>query len=132
MSLNFTSNENTDKEESLQHDLIIENSGPEINLEAENKNPQNPRKKKIDKKKSEDKKACTYTFTDENHTLGNFLRFLLIKDPRVAFAGYSIVHPAEDLMKLRVQSVEGDTDEVVLAALEGMEFMAEEMLRHLE
>merc|ERR1711874_90188 len=48
----------------------------------------------------------TFVFHKENHTLGNSLRHVLLMNPRVMFAGYSIPHPAEDQMHLRIQTVE--------------------------
>ena len=48
----------------------------------------------------------TFIFHKENHTLGNALRHVLLQNPRVMFAGYSIPHPAEDQMHLRIQTVE--------------------------
>ena len=48
----------------------------------------------------------TFIFQKENHTLGNALRHVLLMNPRVMFAGYSIPHPAEDQMNLRIQTVE--------------------------
>lgn len=48
----------------------------------------------------------TFIFHKENHTLGNALRHVLLMNPRVMFAGYSIPHPAEDQMHLRIQTVE--------------------------
>ena len=48
----------------------------------------------------------TFIFHKENHTLGNALRHVLLQNPRVMFAGYSIPHPAEDQMHIRIQTVE--------------------------
>merc|ERR1719245_2911230 len=48
----------------------------------------------------------TFIFHKENHTLGNALRHVLLMNPRVMFAGYSIPHPAEDQMNLRIQTME--------------------------
>lgn len=46
----------------------------------------------------------TYVFKKENHTLGNALRSMLLTNPQVLFAGYTIPHPAEDQMHLRIQT----------------------------
>ena len=48
----------------------------------------------------------TFIFHQENHTLGNSLRHMLLMNPRVVFAGYTIPHPAEDQMHIRIQTVE--------------------------
>ena len=41
---------------------------------------------------------------NENHTMGNALRYLLMKDKDVDLAGYSILHPSESKMNLRIQT----------------------------
>ena len=46
----------------------------------------------------------TFVIGDEDHTLGNALRHVLIRDPRVAFAGYCVPHPSEPVVHLRVQT----------------------------
>ncbi|GIQ80670.1 hypothetical protein KIPB_001503 [Kipferlia bialata] len=51
--------------------------------------------------------SLTFQFTDEDHTLGNVMRYLLLKNPDVEFAGYAVPHPAETKMNLHVQTSEG-------------------------
>mmetsp|Transcript_22938 Transcript_22938/g.39249 ORF Transcript_22938/g.39249 Transcript_22938/m.39249 type:complete len:174 (+) Transcript_22938:76-597(+) len=46
----------------------------------------------------------TFVLGDEDHTLGNALRHVLIEDARVDFAGYCVPHPSEPVVHLRVQS----------------------------
>ncbi len=52
----------------------------------------------------------TFVFIGESHTLGNALKTVILhNNPEVAFAGYSIPHPAEDQMLLRIQTTEATT-----------------------
>jgi DNA-directed RNA polymerase subunit L len=51
--------------------------------------------------------AGTFVFQDEDHTLGNPIRYYLCKNPEVKFAGYKIPHPLENKMIVKVQT--GDT-----------------------
>ncbi|KAK5000249.1 RNA polymerase subunit AC19 [Elasticomyces elasticus] len=51
--------------------------------------------------------AASFQFENEDHTLGNALRYVIMKDPRVEFCGYSIPHPSEAKMNLRIQSWDG-------------------------
>jgi len=51
--------------------------------------------------------AASYEFTNEDHTLGNALRNMIMKNPDVEFCGYSIPHPAEPKMHLRIQTYDG-------------------------
>mmetsp|Transcript_25883 Transcript_25883/g.53355 ORF Transcript_25883/g.53355 Transcript_25883/m.53355 type:complete len:220 (-) Transcript_25883:251-910(-) len=48
----------------------------------------------------------TFVLGDEDHTLGNALRHVLINDPRVDFTGYCVPHPSEPVVQLRVQTKE--------------------------
>lgn len=54
-----------------------------------------------------DETCRTFIFENETHTLGNALRYAILQNPRVQFCGYSMPHPAEDKMLLRIQTVEG-------------------------
>ena len=51
-----------------------------------------------------DRTCATYNFKGEDHTLGNFMRYCLIKNPDVEFCGYSITHPSESELNLRLQT----------------------------
>ena len=56
---------------------------------------------------------CTYSFNGEDHTLGNLLRYVLMKDPETLFSGYSVPHPSEDVMNVRLQTSTVKTDRVL-------------------
>ncbi|KYK57841.1 putative DNA-directed RNA polymerase I/III chain AC19 [Drechmeria coniospora] len=51
--------------------------------------------------------AASFQFTDEGHTLGNALRYIIMKNPDVEFCAYSIPHPSEPKMNIRIQTYEG-------------------------
>eukprot|EP00658_Telonema_sp_P-2_P019540 TRINITY_DN17715_c0_g1_i2.p1 TRINITY_DN17715_c0_g1~~TRINITY_DN17715_c0_g1_i2.p1 ORF type:complete len:119 (-),score=32.70 TRINITY_DN17715_c0_g1_i2:353-709(-) len=48
--------------------------------------------------------CATFAFENEDHTLGNSLRYMIMKNPNTSFCGYSIPHPSEPYMNLRVQT----------------------------
>ncbi|GAB7343806.1 hypothetical protein MBLNU457_1777t1 [Dothideomycetes sp. NU457] len=48
--------------------------------------------------------AASFEFEREDHTLGNALRWIIMKNPDVEFCGYSIPHPSEARMNLRIQT----------------------------
>merc|ERR1712139_54819 len=48
--------------------------------------------------------GVTFQFKDEDHTFGNAVRYMLMKDPNVEFAGYAVPHPSEPIMNVRVQT----------------------------
>lgn len=65
----------------------------------------------------------TFVLGDEDHTLGNALRHVLMNDARVNFAGYCVPHPSEPIVHLRVQSNTntGNNDEMEpLTAMEAL------------
>ncbi|SMQ53531.1 unnamed protein product [Zymoseptoria tritici ST99CH_1A5] len=51
--------------------------------------------------------AASFAFEKEDHTLGNALRYMIMKNPDVEFCGYSIPHPSEAVMNLRIQTWDG-------------------------
>ena len=61
--------------------------------------------------------AATYQFHEEDHTLGNALRYIIMKNPSVEFCGYSIPHPSEPKMNIRIQTWE-DSNATAADALE--------------
>merc|ERR1712008_133589 len=66
----------------------------------------------------------TFVFKNEGHTLGNVLRSVIMQNPQVAFCGYSLPHPAEGQMHLRIQTVEGvDAQDALLKGLTDLKKM---------
>lgn len=53
---------------------------------------------------SDDGAAASFQITDEDHTLGNALRYIIMKNPEVEFCGYSIPHPSENKLNIRIQT----------------------------
>lgn len=68
-----------------------------------------------------DLSCTTYIFNNEDHTLGNALRVLLSSDENVEFVGYSIPHPSETKMNLRVQTTGDDTNKVLNLGLRNIQ-----------
>mmetsp|Transcript_115324 Transcript_115324/g.160030 ORF Transcript_115324/g.160030 Transcript_115324/m.160030 type:complete len:116 (+) Transcript_115324:71-418(+) len=57
---------------------------------------------------------ATYSLLNEDHTLGNLMRNQLIKNNGVQFCAYSVPHPSEPIMNVRLQVSEGqDTNKVM-------------------
>lgn len=53
---------------------------------------------------SDDNSAASFQIIDEDHTLGNALRYVIMKNPEVEFCGYSIPHPSENKLNVRIQT----------------------------
>lgn len=61
--------------------------------------------------------AATFTLYHEDHTIGNTLRYILNKNPSVAFVGYTVPHPSEPKMNIRLQTVGPPATSVLHGAL---------------
>ena len=64
-----------------------------------------------------DPTSATFTLHNEDHTIGNPLRYMLNKRADVSFVGYSVPHPAEAKMNLRLQTVGPPATTVLLESL---------------
>jgi len=64
--------------------------------------------------------STTYTFPDEDHTLGNLLRHQLLKDPQVVFAAYQVPHPLTRSVQVRVSTVDVPVDEVMSSVVDNL------------
>ena len=53
---------------------------------------------------SEDGTSASFQIIDEDHTLGNALRYIIMQNPEVEFCGYSIPHPSENKLNIRIQT----------------------------
>lgn len=72
---------------------------------------------------------ATYSFLNEDHTLGNLLRTVLIKNNEVEFCAYSVPHPSEPIMNVRLQVSRGagDTKKVLRHGLKRISKMSDVM-----
>ncbi|KAG9439496.1 hypothetical protein H6P81_019661 [Aristolochia fimbriata] len=67
-----------------------------------------------------DPSSSTFSLSDEDHTLANPLRYTLNQDSRVAFCGYSIPHPSENRVNIRVQTIGHPAKDVLKDALQDL------------
>lgn len=74
-----------------------------------------------------DQTSVTFVIRNEDHTLGNALRYVLTKNPEVKFCGYSIPHPSENIMNVRVQTFGAPAAEVFRKGLLDLRAMASHM-----
>lgn len=72
-----------------------------------------------------DRYSATFQIDDEDHTLGNALRFAICRNPAVKFCGYSLPHPNQRQVLIQIQ-VWPEHDLTPLGALEkGLEDLKE-------
>ncbi|XP_050237898.1 DNA-directed RNA polymerases I and III subunit RPAC2-like [Mercurialis annua] len=74
-----------------------------------------------------DPSQATFSFVDEDHTLANSVRFTLNQDPRVSFCGYSIPHPSDARVNIRVQTTGESAREVLKDACQNLMFMCQQV-----
>ncbi|GKV33001.1 hypothetical protein SLEP1_g41560 [Rubroshorea leprosula] len=70
-----------------------------------------------------DHSSATFSLTEEDHTLANAVRFTLNQDPRVTFCGYSIPHPSDARVNIRVQTTGDPAREVLKDACQDLMLM---------
>ncbi|KAH7549960.1 hypothetical protein ACOSP7_025013 [Xanthoceras sorbifolium] len=72
-----------------------------------------------------DQSNATFSLTEEDHTLANAVRFTLNQDPRVTFCGYSIPHPSDARVNVRVQTTGDPAREVLKDACQDLMLMCQ-------
>merc|ERR1740121_2669068 len=77
-----------------------------------------------------DPSVATFQFQDEDHTLGNSIRHMLMKHPDVEFAAYHVLHPSEPVMNVRVEVREGTTtaEAAMLESLDNLSQVCDHVL----
>lgn len=77
---------------------------PEAEVVDEEEEPDREKIKLLPQASTEDGTCASFQIVDEDHTLGNALRYIIMKNPDVEFCGYSIPHPSENLLNIRIQT----------------------------
>ncbi|KAE8126127.1 hypothetical protein FH972_020872 [Carpinus fangiana] len=79
-----------------------------------------------------DNSKSSFCLVDEDHTLANAVRFTLNQDPRVSFSGYSIPHPSENRVNIRVQTTGAPAQEVLKDACQDLMMMCQHVRSTLD
>jgi DNA-directed RNA polymerase I and III subunit RPAC2 len=74
----------------------------------------------------------TFVLIDEDHTLANSLRYLIMKNPDVLFCGYSIPHPSEAKVNFRIQSKSVPAIDILEKGLVDLNSVCEHVLNTFE
>lgn len=105
----------TEKKSEIE-DIEMTDSGNPNNLNNEGVEEDNENEVEVDRTKitllpgaTSDGFAASFQILDEDHTLGNALRYMIMKNSDVEFCGYSIPHPSENKLNLRIQTYGGMT-----------------------
>lgn len=62
----------------------------------------------------------TFNIENEDHTIGNTMRALLVERKDVVFAGYSVPHPMQPEVNIRIQTTGAPAVKVFFEALDGL------------
>lgn len=76
--------------------------------------------------------SATFVMKNEDHTLANALRNVIVNYTDVEFCGYSMPHPSEAKVHFRIQSTERSAIDILKAGLLDLKKMANELLRNFE
>ncbi|TNV75258.1 hypothetical protein FGO68_gene9008 [Halteria grandinella] len=115
-------------------DVDMESQGEQTNNQQDMRDFQMSRPQLQVQRQEGDNTSATYSFLNEDHTLGNLLRNVIIKNKQVEFCAYSVPHPSEPVMNLRLQVHEsaGDTKRVLKHGLKRIGKMSDVLLEKFE
>lgn len=102
-----------------------------VSLERMETNETSVNKKRlevVDSAGSLDETCKTFVFHNEDHTLGNSLRYMIMKNPEVQFCGYSVPHPSENKINFRIQTHGEEATEVLKKGLKDLNSVCEHVL----
>lgn len=84
-------------------------------------------------KSPEDNDKCqTFLLDEQDHTLGNALRYMIMKNPQVKFCGYAIPHPSERKVHIRIETYDITAVEALKKGLKDLHEMGEHILNVFE
>ncbi|KAK8822300.1 DNA-directed RNA polymerases I and III subunit RPAC2 [Blastocystis sp. ATCC 50177/Nand II] len=69
--------------------------------------------------------ARTFVFYNEGHTLGNPMRTILMQQDGIEFCGYSVPHPVEAKMHLRIQTTGESATKALVKGLHTFEHICD-------
>ncbi|KAM7255798.1 hypothetical protein ACFE04_011539 [Oxalis oulophora] len=75
----------------------------------------------------EEPSKSTFTLCEEDHTLANCLRFTLNQDPRMSFCGYSIPHPSDAKVNIRLQTTGAPARDVLKDACQNLMLICQQV-----
>lgn len=94
----------TEEKKQLQEEHAQETQDVDMIQEEEEEEPDREKIKLLPQATSDDGTSASFQISEEDHTLGNALRYIIMKNPEVEFCGYSIPHPSENLLNVRIQT----------------------------
>ena len=81
---------------------------------------------------AESSRNATFRFHEETHTVGNALRHILARKPETEYVAYTIPHPSEPYLNLRLQTYDEPAQTVLLDGLRTLGDVADCILAEFE
>ncbi|CAG9476102.1 DNA-directed RNA polymerases I and III subunit RPAC2, putative [Plasmodium vivax] len=75
---------------------------------------------------------ATFCFENEDHTLGNCLRCILLQKEGVEFAGYTVPHPTQAEINLRIQTTGEPAINILKDSLDDLSNICDIMLNKFD
>ena len=75
--------------------------------------------------------CITFVMIDEDHTLGNAVRFAVINWQEVEFCGYSVPHPSLNKINIRIQSKKTAPTKILSEGLNSLREISKALLEKL-
>ena len=76
--------------------------------------------------------CTTFVMREEDHTLGNAVRFAIINWQEVEFCGYSVPHPSINTINIRIQSKKKAPTKILSEGLHSVREISKALLDKLE
>ena len=76
--------------------------------------------------------CITFVMNEEDHTLGNAVRFAIINWQEVEFCGYSVPHPSLNKINVRIQSKKTTPTKILSEGLNSLREISKALLEKLE
>ncbi|XP_067139335.1 uncharacterized protein Polr1D [Centruroides vittatus] len=80
----------------------------------------------------DDDTTKTFVLNGEDHTLGNSLRYMIMKNPEIKFCGYAVPHPSENKINLRIQTYGSSATDQFRKGLEDLNQLCEILLEKFQ
>ncbi|KAK4639417.1 RNA polymerase subunit AC19 [Podospora bellae-mahoneyi] len=102
----------TSHQPEVKDDTMVDDAGEDVEEEEDYEEEEEEEEEEVQRVKllpGSTETAASFEFSNEGHTLGNALRYVIMRNPEVEFCAYAIPHPSEAKMNVRIQTFEGTT-----------------------
>ncbi|KAK4175988.1 putative DNA-directed RNA polymerases I and III subunit RPAC2 [Triangularia setosa] len=99
----------TSHQPEVKDDTMVDDEGEDVDENEDDEEEEEEETQRVKLLPGSTETAASFEFANEGHTLGNALRYVIMRNPDVEFCAYAIPHPSEAKMNVRIQTFEGTT-----------------------